>query len=55
MYRPIDVIELEDLARFCSLPGLSSLSPEIVCQHRPDNSLLLLDEAGNGVARCSLW
>ncbi len=44
----------DDWRRFCSLPGLSPLTPEVCARHAPDASWLLAagDEAA---ARCSLW
>jgi GNAT superfamily N-acetyltransferase len=54
MLRRLPVAGPDDLARFCSLPGLSSLTPDVVTRHRPQASWLLVD--GDAVAaRCSLW
>jgi GNAT superfamily N-acetyltransferase len=45
----------EHLHRFCELPGLSTLTPEVVTRHRPQASWMLLDGTGVVAARCSLW
>jgi GNAT superfamily N-acetyltransferase len=39
---------------FCSLPGLSTLTPEVVARQRPD-AQWLLDDGNAALARCSLW
>ena len=44
----------DDWQRFCSLPGLSPLTPPLCQQHAPDASLLLA-AGGETAARCSLW
>jgi GNAT superfamily N-acetyltransferase len=44
-----------DLERFCSLPGLSPLMPEIVVGHQADASLMYQTSGGEVAARCSLW
>ncbi len=54
MYEPLAVTSAEDRARFCSLPGLSVLTPEVLARHRPDAHWILTN-AGGVVARCSLW
>ncbi len=55
MYQPVPVLRPEDQARFCALPGLSQLTPEILQRHRPDALWMLADAAGGVVGRCSLW
>jgi ribosomal protein S18 acetylase RimI-like enzyme len=44
----------DDWQRFCSLPGLSPLTPQLCERHAPDASLLLTEGKG-AAARCSLW
>lgn len=43
-----------DLTTFCSLPGMSELTPETIAHHRPDESWAVVD-GGEMTARCSLW
>lgn len=40
---------------FCSLPGLSPLTPELIARQRPDAQWLLRARDGTPTARCSLW
>ncbi len=42
-----------DLDAFCTLPGLSALTPDLVGRHQPDLSLLAVSDGP--AARCSLW
>jgi GNAT superfamily N-acetyltransferase len=44
----------EELERFCTLPGLSALTPAIVRNSRADEHWML-EAAGSVLARCSLW
>jgi GNAT superfamily N-acetyltransferase len=44
----------DEWRRFCALPGLSPLTPEVCQRHGPDASWLLAD-GGEPAARCSLW
>jgi GNAT superfamily N-acetyltransferase len=55
MVRLVAVESAEDQARFCGLPGLSALTPEVVQRQRPQQSWLLLDDGGAVVGRSSLW
>jgi GNAT superfamily N-acetyltransferase len=55
MVRLVAVESAEELARFCALPGLSSLSPEVVQRQRPQQSWMLCEDAGAVIGRCSLW
>jgi len=50
----ITTVRDTDLERFCTLPGLGELTPEMVRVHEPD-ALIALDEGGMPVARASLW
>lgn len=45
----------EELEEFCSLPGLSPLTPELIARQRPDVQWMLRDADGTTAARCSLW
>src|SRR4051794_37323403 len=54
MVRLVAVESAEDQARFCGLPGLSSLSPEGILRQRPQQSWMLC-EGGAVTGRCSLW
>jgi GNAT superfamily N-acetyltransferase len=40
---------------FCSLPGLSALTPELIARQRPDAQWLLRAADGTAAGRCSLW
>jgi GNAT superfamily N-acetyltransferase len=42
-----------DLDAFCTLPGLSTLTPDLVGRHQPDLSFLAVSDGP--AARCSLW
>jgi len=53
MFRSIRITERE-LGSFCLLPGLGSLSPEMVLRHRPDASIMVAKE-GAARGRASLW
>src|SRR5579864_8865273 len=55
MHHLVRVSGREDQLRFCELPGLSALTPDIVTRHCPQASWMLLDDAGAVAARCSLW
>lgn len=44
-----------DDEQFCSLPGLSALTPALVARQRPDARWMLLTPDGDLAARCSLW
>jgi GNAT superfamily N-acetyltransferase len=55
MLRPLLIQSPRDLESFCSLAGLTALSPDVVARQHPDTSWLLLDGADRPVARCSLW
>jgi GNAT superfamily N-acetyltransferase len=44
----------DEWRRFCALPGLSPLTPEVCQRHAPDASLLLVS-GDEPAARCSLW
>jgi GNAT superfamily N-acetyltransferase len=55
MFECIEVATQEHQRRFCALPGLSPLTPEILAQHGAETALLLADEGGTDCARCSLW
>lgn len=48
------LIDQADLDLFCSLKGLSELSPATVRQHAPD-LLLMLQDQGRLLGRASLW
>jgi GNAT superfamily N-acetyltransferase len=50
----ISPVDQTDLELFCSLRGLSDLSPAIVRRHAPD-ALLMSREQGRLLARASLW
>jgi GNAT superfamily N-acetyltransferase len=52
-YRTVSITP-DDLPRFCAAAG-HSLRPEVVAHQAPDSSFLLENEAGDAVARCSLW
>jgi GNAT superfamily N-acetyltransferase len=54
MFHPAAVTSHDQRLRFCELPGLSSLTPEVMERHRPHASWVLLDD-GQLAARCSLW
>lgn len=45
----------QDLQEFCSLSGLSPLTPELIARQRPDALWMLREPDGVVVARCSLW
>jgi GNAT superfamily N-acetyltransferase len=49
---PQTLLELE---QFCSLPGLSPLTPDLIARQRPNAQWMLRDSDGAVVARCSLW
>jgi hypothetical protein len=54
MIRIVPITTPADRGRFCALPGLSELTPDVLVRHRPDESWAVAD--GNAlVARCSLW
>jgi GNAT superfamily N-acetyltransferase len=55
MYQPIPVQSRDQQERFCALPGLSSLSPDILARQHPDASGMMANAAGRIAARCSLW
>jgi GNAT superfamily N-acetyltransferase len=55
MLHPLAATNREDLHRFCELPGLSALTPEVVERHRPQASWMLADATSDVAARCSLW
>jgi GNAT superfamily N-acetyltransferase len=55
MAQLVAVETAEDQARFCALPGLSALSPEVVRRHRPQEQWVLLDDGGSAAGRYSLW
>jgi GNAT superfamily N-acetyltransferase len=44
-----------ELEEFCSLPGLSPLTPELIARQRPDAQGMLRSSGGAVAARCSLW
>jgi GNAT superfamily N-acetyltransferase len=44
-----------ELEEFCSLPGLSPLTPEVSARQRPDAQWLLRATDGTPAGRCSLW
>jgi GNAT superfamily N-acetyltransferase len=46
---------LAEQEEFCSMSGLSPLSPELIARHRPDAQWLLRGSDGSPAARCSLW
>jgi GNAT superfamily N-acetyltransferase len=50
----ISPVDQTDLDLFCSLKGLSGLSPAMVHQHAPDALLMSLDQ-GRLLGRASLW
>lgn len=50
----ISPVDQTDLDLFCSLKGLSDLSPTMVRQHAPD-ALLMSREQGRLLGRASLW
>ena len=54
MTRPFPVESRADRDRFCALPGLSELTPDLIERHRPDESWAVAD-GGSVIARCSLW
>jgi len=54
MYRAVQVVLPEQLSRFCAGAGFP-LSAEAAARQPPDFSLLVENEAGEVVARCSLW
>jgi GNAT superfamily N-acetyltransferase len=54
MYRPIEIMGLEEIPRFCAAGGCP-LPVEAVTRQAADYSLLVEDAAGHAVARCSLW
>lgn len=45
----------DELEAFCSLPGLSALTPELIARQAPDASWLLNGPDDEVAARCSLW
>ena len=53
--RPIEVKNAEQLTQFCTVSGLPILNPEMVAGHAADAHWMIIDKAGNVVARCSLW
>jgi GNAT superfamily N-acetyltransferase len=55
MLDPVAVSDHEQQLRFCELPGLSVLTPDVVARHRPQVSLLFLNGVGKVEGRCSLW
>jgi GNAT superfamily N-acetyltransferase len=55
MLQPIAVQTPAERELFCSLPGLSLLTPDLVARHAPDALWLLADASGAVAARCSLW
>jgi GNAT superfamily N-acetyltransferase len=55
MYQSILVENGDQLARFCTPPGLPALNPETISRHQADAHWLLVDSASNVIARCSLW
>jgi hypothetical protein len=55
MVRLMAVETAEDPVRFCELPGLSILSPEVVLRQRPQQSWMLGAVTGAVTGRCSLW
>jgi GNAT superfamily N-acetyltransferase len=55
MYHTVPVKRSDEQERFCALPGLSVLSPEVLDRQRPDASWMLVDQSDQIAARCSLW
>lgn len=55
MYRLIPVESAEQRQQFCTVPGLSALSPITLARHNPDAHWMLADNDGTLIARCSLW
>jgi GNAT superfamily N-acetyltransferase len=55
MLHPAEVQTPAQRELFCSLPGLSSLTPDLLARHAPDALWLLADDTGTIAARCSLW
>src|SRR4051794_3114942 len=55
MLHPRAVSTAEDIKRFCALPGLTPLTPEVFQRQQPEESWLLTNDAGKDVARWSLW
>lgn len=55
MDQPQVVSNSNDIERFCALPGLTPLRPGDHRRHHPDESWLLVNDAGVDVARWSLW
>jgi L-amino acid N-acyltransferase YncA len=55
MLHPRVAFDGYDLHRFCELPGLSALTPQVVARHHPQASWMLHDAGGRAAARCSLW
>ncbi|NJO83695.1 MAG: hypothetical protein HC828_13420 [Blastochloris sp.] len=45
----------EDLLTFCTVTGFPTLDPQMVRLQQPDASVLLRDNIGAMMARCSLW
>jgi GNAT superfamily N-acetyltransferase len=54
MTTTIPITTPADRERFCALPGLSDLTPDIIVRHGPDESWAVADGKGL-LARCSLW
>ena len=52
---PVEVKSAEQLAQFCAAPGLPILDPQAVARHNADAHWMIVDEADNVSARCSLW
>jgi GNAT superfamily N-acetyltransferase len=44
-----------ELQEFCSLAGLTPLTPEVIVRQRPDAQWMLRSADGTVPARCSLW
>jgi GNAT superfamily N-acetyltransferase len=55
MIWPVPIRTPEEGERFCALPGLSELTPEILDRHRPQASWAVARDDGTFAARCSLW
>jgi GNAT superfamily N-acetyltransferase len=55
MLQPVQVQTAAQRDLFCSLPGLSPLTPDLLTRHAPDALWLLADATGTAAARCSLW
>jgi GNAT superfamily N-acetyltransferase len=55
MFRFVQPGTAADLEEFCSLPGLSPLTPEVIARQRPEAQWMLRQADGAVVARYSLW